>query len=120
MPSSSSQFILFSLALAGIAALTRPTKASLRRNASRAARDGAGGGVVGWAAGKVAAAAFQLALDQGGYKVSNLIVALLVQPTAELNGTEARNWIFIGMFSNWLQFNTKTGDLLLMHTSPEE
>tara|TARA_A100001015_G_scaffold309821_1_gene409977 strand:- start:37 stop:336 length:300 start_codon:yes stop_codon:yes gene_type:complete len=96
----SGRTVLFVAALTGIAALTKPSAESLRRQADKAASDEAGGGVIGWAAGKIAKAAFLLALENGAYKVHDLGVATVITPTSSLaSAGEEGDWIFIGLFS---------------------
>jgi amino acid permease len=111
MPSRSTYFLL---AVGGIAFLTRPTKSSLRRVVDASAQKEAGGGVVGWAAGKAAQAIFHAALAGGGYSISNLGFALVVTPTKELAGTEAESICFIGLFGVWFCVNTSTGQVVCM------
>ena len=111
--SNKSSVVLLAL-IFGVAAVTNPTTASLRRLIDRAVNKDSGGGVVGFLAGKIAKGAVLLAMENDGYRLLNCIFATLVIPTKELRDTDGADWMFLGAFNSWLTLNMKTFECRLL------
>ena len=104
------------LLLSGAAFLTKPTKASFNRCVGQVAHREAGGGMVGWAAAKLAAVAVKLSEQTGQHVFEDYGVALLVRGTDELGDAD---WLFIGLFARWIAVHRRELGRVVLLQDPE-
>ena len=104
------------LLFSGAAFLTKPTKASFKRCVGQVANTQAGGGIAGWAAAKLTAAAVQLSERTGQHVFEDYGIALLVRGTAELGDAE---WLFVGLFAHWIAVHRRELGRFIVLRDPE-
>jgi hypothetical protein len=110
------RLIYSGLLLSGIAFLTKPSKQSFNRSVGQVVAKQAGGGLAGWAAAKLTAAAVHLSEATGQHTFEDLGVALLVRGTDELGDAD---WLFVGVFAHWIAVHRRELGKFVILRDPE-